>query len=428
MALPSACRPQPGPLRALLIAVALSAVAGCLACSPAASSAGRPSAAPADPVASVTVPASAGSRRPTPADVAGPDGACPPLQNSVAPATGILLGAAVNPDGDSLAAYGKRLGHAPAVAVVFAGLPMSHGDRLAVDALVAQARRLGSSVLLTMEPRQGLGAVTAPVARELATQLRGYNTTGVPVVVRFGHEMNGSWYPWGQDPAAFRTAFRRVAAAVHADAPGSAMMWAPSYGGGYPFSGGSYYAGAQTTRGRQLDSNHDGRLSEADDPYAPYWPGRASVDWVGLSVYHWGNRYKWGSNEVPEAGKFVGQLRGTYHGLGGDQRDVPDFYARYGERKGLPVAVAETAALSIAGRGGAAELSIKRAWWRQTLAPDLSRRLPLLKMVNWFEWDKTEPEVQARVSWSATGSAASARAYREALPDWARWAGGRPRC
>ena len=33
-----------------------------------------------------------------------------------------------------------------------------------------------------------------------------------------------------------------MAAAVHAGAPGSAMMWAPNYAGGYPFAGGMYEA------------------------------------------------------------------------------------------------------------------------------------------------------------------------------------------
>ena len=48
------------------------------------------------------------------------------------------------------------------------------------------------------------------------TELRGtltrINDSGVPVIVRFAHEMNGSWYPWGQQPTEYVAAFRRVAA------------------------------------------------------------------------------------------------------------------------------------------------------------------------------------------------------------------------
>ena len=55
--------------------------------------------------------------------------------------------------------------------------------------------------------------------------------------------MNGSWYPWGQQPEAYIDAFRTVAAAVHALAPASAMAWAPNEGSGYPFSGGTFTLG-----------------------------------------------------------------------------------------------------------------------------------------------------------------------------------------
>ena len=64
----------------------------------------------------------------------------------------------------------------------------------------------------------------------------------------------------------------------------------------------------------------------SDDPYSPYYPGDAAVDWVGMSLYHWGNAYPWGENEIPEAGKFIAQLTGTYDGLNGDDSPLPDFY------------------------------------------------------------------------------------------------------
>jgi hypothetical protein len=33
-----------------------------------------------------------------------------------------------------------------------------------------------------------------------------------------------------------------------------------------------------------MDTNGDGVVSDLDDPYAPYYPGDAHVDWVGMSV------------------------------------------------------------------------------------------------------------------------------------------------
>ena len=145
---------------------------------------------------------------------------------------------------------------------------------------------------------------------ELAHLLDGYNRRGTPVFLRFAHEMNGSWHPWGQQPQAYVSAFRRIADEMHRRAPGTAMMWAPNYGGGYPFAGGSYQARSGTAAARALDTDGDGSVTGADDPYAPYWPGRRYVDWVGMSIYHWGAAYPWGENEVPEPGRFTALLRG----------------------------------------------------------------------------------------------------------------------
>jgi len=33
---------------------------------------------------------------------------------------------------------------------------------------------------------------------------------GDPITIRFGHEMNGNWYPWGQRPQTYVTAYRRI--------------------------------------------------------------------------------------------------------------------------------------------------------------------------------------------------------------------------
>jgi hypothetical protein len=124
----------------------------------------------------------------------------------------------------------------------------------------------------------------------------------------------------------------------------------------------------------------------------------------------------------------VALLRGRHHGPGFDERGVPDFYRTYGERPGLPVAVTETAAFYAPGAGGAGALAIKQAWWRQAFAPDLATTLPLLKMVNWFEWHKEESEVGADVDWGVTRDPATRTPFREALPAWLHFADDVPTC
>lgn len=355
---------------------------------------------------------------------------CPPVTTGrhLAPSTGVLFGASLDWSTDSVRAYARRLGRRPATNVYFVDLPLKAKQTHYLDEAVDQIRDGGGMLLLTLEPTRGLAAVTPPVARRVTTKIASYNRRGVPVLVRFAHEMNGSWYPWAQQPAAYVKAFRTVASAVHRGAPGSAMLWAPNYGGGYPFAGGRYQAVAGSRDAAALDTDHDGAVTRLDDPYAPYYPGDAYVDWVGMTLYHFGNVYPWGENEIPEPGKFAALLTGTYDGLNGDESAVPDFYTTWAAGHHKPLAVPETAALYAPGGPGASQLAVKQAWWRQVFAPSVHVRFPLLRMINWFEWDKQEVEVHARVDWTATTSPTVARRFRAALPSWLRFAGAVPGC
>jgi hypothetical protein len=254
------------------------------------------------------------------------------------------------------------------------------------------------------------------------------NAGGVPAVIRFAHEMNGSWYAWGQQPAAYIEAFRAVAAAVHEGAPGSAMMWAPNSAEGYPFEGGEFAAHPGTDDFAALDTDGDGTLTLADDPYAPYYPGDDAVDWVGMSLYHWGSAYPWGENEMPEPGKFAAQLTGTYNGAAGDESAAPDFYQSYAVDHGKPLAIPETAALVVPRGDQAAELAIKQAWWQQVFSPETASRFPEMKMINWFEWNKHEPEVDAAVDWTVLSDIDTRQAFLDDLPDRFIFADPAERC
>lgn len=338
------------------------------------------------------------------------------------PASGIWFGVNLDFAKDSPARYSERLGRHPAVYTSFSPVPIDPVNADYLDQAVEMLVQSGGMLLLTLEPRAGLDSITPAVARSVAARLAGYNARGVMVLLRFAHEMNGSWYAWGQQPIKYVATFRRVADAVHRQAPGSAMLWAPNYGGGYPFPRGEFLARTGSADLKALDSDGDGRLTAADDPYAAYYPGDEHVDWVGMSLYHWGSHYPWGSNDVPEPDKFARMLEGNYHGSVGDERNLPDFYRDYGEHRNKPVGVFETAAFYAPGNGGADEMALKSSWWRQVYASGIVERFPRLKMINWFEWDKHEVEVDARVDWGVTSDPRLRAAYREALPDWLRFA------
>jgi hypothetical protein len=333
----------------------------------------------------------------------------------------VLLGANLDWESESLATYRAKLGHAPAVTVQFSDLPYDEETWAHTAGAVEQVRENGGVLLLTLEPHGGLDTVSDEVIGRLADDLRGINESGVPVLLRFAHEMNGSWYAWGQQPERYIEVFRKVAAAVHEKAPGTGMMWAPNYGGGYPFTGGQFAARPGTEDYASLDTDGDGALTMADDTYAPYFPGDDAVDWVGISLYHWGNQRPWGNNEITEAGKFHAMLTGTYSGTAGDDAAIPDFYQVYGVEHGHPVAIPETSAIYTPSRGGDSELAVKQAWWRQVFSEETHERFPQLKMINWFEWKKYEIEINDDVDWRAAGSPAVRDAFLADLPSWLRY-------
>ena len=84
-----------------------------------------------------------------------------------------------------------------------------------------------------------------------------------PVVLGFGHEMNGTWYSWGYthtSPAAFVAAWRHIVTLFRANgARNVTWMWTVNI---------------IKTKNGQIPSP------------APWWPGRSYVTWVGIDAYY----------------------------------------------------------------------------------------------------------------------------------------------
>jgi hypothetical protein len=89
----------------------------------------------------------------------------------------------------------------------------------------------------------------------------GVRAAGIPIVISFGHEMNGDWFPWGaktNDPASFVGAWRRIHDLFgQAGADKVIWMWSP---------------------------NEIGPASKVALP--PLYPGDSYVDWIGLIGYY----------------------------------------------------------------------------------------------------------------------------------------------
>ena len=88
---------------------------------------------------------------------------------------------------------------------------------------------------------------------------------GTPVVLRFGFEMNGDWFPWGNRPEEFITAWRRAHDIFEEERADNVIWaWCPN------------------------------NVSIPRDPgngLEIYYPGDEVVDWIGLDGYNFGEHH-----------------------------------------------------------------------------------------------------------------------------------------
>jgi beta-mannanase len=90
------------------------------------------------------------------------------------------------------------------------------------------------------------------------------HTYAHPVIVSFGHEMNGSWYSWGYgktSPTVFKAAWRHIVKLFRAlGAQNVTWLWTVNI----------------------VNHAHGGTIPDPD----PWWPGSSYVNWVGIDGYY----------------------------------------------------------------------------------------------------------------------------------------------
>ncbi|KAJ3096590.1 hypothetical protein HDU96_000719, partial [Phlyctochytrium bullatum] len=321
------------------------------------------------------------------------------------------------------------------------------------DGFLQQLEETGTDAMayLTIYPFKGFDGVTNDHLTDLADRLKRLLTRGRSLFLRLYPEMNGSWFVYGQQPLDFIAAWRRahdtLTRLLGPDLRDRvAFVWAPNSGNGYPYPGGAWSpAAADLERIRMLDTNGDGVLDGLDNPYAPYYPGDEYVDWVGLSIYHYGKEYPWITNDVPEDNKFEGLLQGAHNPKWG----LYPFYTHFSDT-GLPGVTRGNKPFILA-EGGAAyhyawspdavskyaprpapdtttrRADIKRAFWRQFLGKAVVARYPNLRAVCTFEFVKWEEDTFrdftnfGMPAPNATGVGAVEAGSREEADETARW-------
>jgi len=77
-----------------------------------------------------------------------------------------------------------------------------------------QIAALGGMAVIVAQPTYGLSEITTASAETFAKIIEGYEEQGASMLIEFGHEMNGNWYAWGQQPAEYIKAFQTMSTAI----------------------------------------------------------------------------------------------------------------------------------------------------------------------------------------------------------------------
>lgn len=188
-----------------------------------------------------------------------------------------------------------------------------------------------------------------------ATELAAF---GRPVYLRFAHEMNGDWYPWGAGVngtteadyvAAWRYVHDRFAAA---DADNVVWVWGPNA---------DWYEGQRAME--------------------KLYPGDEYVDWMALSGFNWGTGSYWAGCSCNSRWQSFEEIFATS-------------YATLTDLSDKPIMVAET---------GSAEEGGDKAAWIADLETLLKRDYPRIRALVWFDEDR---EVSWRINSSPEAFAA----------------------
>jgi Glycosyl hydrolase family 26 len=182
-------------------------------------------------------------------------------------------------------------------------------------------------------------------------------TWGYPFLFRPWWEMNGDWYSWGRDPN-FIAAWRHFHDLVVADGATN-VTWAWVING----------------------------LRYAPMEPAPYYPGGAYVDWVGVDTYNWG----------------VNPLQPDYWQTP-DQTLTSNVNRLKQIAPGKPICICEIASTEIGG---------DKAQWIKDLLGTYLPRHPDIKAFLWMNWNV--PQNGGRWDWQIESSDSSQIAFRRGI-------------
>lgn len=285
--------------------------------------------------------------------------------------------------GDNPRAFNERTGFLASSFQFAQNIPMEEYDWVTgagggMNQTMIEETASDASIFLTVYPYTGLNMVTDQDFEDLANQILNYQSAPYnrSVFLRYAPEMNGQWMSFGVQPTAFVQQWQNMATIVRRIAPETALVWAPNFGEGYPFS--IVWETVSPADQALLDTDGDGVLSSNDDPYIPYYPGDEYVDWSGISLYWKGAVYPYLANEALPQNYVQNNLAWG-----------PNFYETYCTRK--PCCLAESGSAFHTNDGGLGQSAMQSDWHLQFLSnASFYAAYPQLKMIQLFEHAKVE--------------------------------------
>ncbi|KAJ3306440.1 hypothetical protein HDV03_005050 [Kappamyces sp. JEL0829] len=254
-------------------------------------------------------------------------------------------------DGELPSDVAARLGTVPPLFNSFVSMNQSDFQPNIIEWNCQQVGQLGGVLELTLMPTIRASEIPDNFYAVFAQFMRRMNSQyGVPILLRFMHEMNGNWMTYGMQPTAQKIAWQKLVLAIR----------------------------AQTNM-----------------------TGDDLVDWIGISLYDVGRNAD-GSTKVVPANIFTDPTSSVSLFASNF-----NFYNTYVQTKGKPFMFSETGAAvdsNLPGQPQVVSASVsaqlesqtKQSWWMAILNSSLgsSPSMPLLKAAVWFEEFKSEAAYQ----------------------------------
>lgn len=183
------------------------------------------------------------------------------------------------------------------------------------------------------------------------------------ILLRFGHEFNGNWYPWSNNPAAFIAAWRHVHNLFELSGVNGSVEW------------------VWCVNNVNVDSVND---------ITRYYPGDDVVDWTSIDGYNWGSSFsfsRWKSFDETFSSSYV--------------KLVTNYPAK-------PVIIAEVASAepgdlpnaALGQDGNDADAGQNKDLWVQDMYQRIKDGYPAIRAVAWFNTNK-------ELSWALNETALS---------------------